>query len=114
MPGDKKSKLNAFRCSVLEYVINLHSNQANGKRSAYLALLCHADLLSRGARLADNDQPREVSLLPNNWAELDPIRISYKSPKFNGDGSDEHIVSFITGAFIFFYLLSNEFNCFIL
>ncbi|VUZ56778.1 unnamed protein product [Hymenolepis diminuta] len=92
MPGDKKCKLNAFGCSVLEYVINLHSNQTNGKRSAYLALLCHADLLSRGARLADNDQPGEVSLLPNNWAELDPIRISYKSPKVNGDGSDEHIL----------------------
>nr|CDS33359.1 proteasome inhibitor [Hymenolepis microstoma] len=92
MPSDKTMKLDAIGCSILDYVINLHCNQTNGRRSAYLALLCHADLLSRGARLVDNDQPREVSVLPHNWADSDPIRISYKFPKLNEDGSDKDIV----------------------
>ncbi|VDO09632.1 unnamed protein product [Rodentolepis nana] len=108
MPSDKTMKLDAIGYSILEYVINLHCNQTNGRRSAYLALLCHADLLSRGARLVDNDKLREVSVLPHNWAESDPIRISYKLPKLNEDGSDKDIVSFISGVLIFVQLAISQ------
>ncbi|KAM7537480.1 hypothetical protein Aperf_G00000072407 [Anoplocephala perfoliata] len=99
MPADEKVVLSSVESSILEYVLNLHCSQTVCKRSAYLALLCHARLLARGARLVDNDKHRAISVLPDNWAASDPIRMTYKyhsdskeSLASSGQGSSDQLL----------------------
>lgn len=58
-----------------------------------MALLSHACLITRGARLFDCDT--STAVLPDNWALNDPIRINYKLPSStdHGPGSAEQTVA---------------------
>ncbi|KAL5971914.1 Proteasome inhibitor PI31 subunit [Taenia solium] len=76
--GEKKVQLNLVESSILEYVVNLHGSQTNGRRSAFMALLSHACLISRGAKLSESGQLKSASILPIEWASSDPIRINYR------------------------------------
>lgn len=78
MTTAEKAGLGAVELALLEYVLNFHKSQTNDQRHAYLALLCHADLLSKGARLINDDLKQNMSVLPSNWAESDPIRLLYR------------------------------------
>lgn len=102
MSADRKIKLSSVESSILDYVLNLHCSRTDCKRSAYLSLLCHACLLARGARLVDNDKLKDISVLPDNWAASDPIRITYRfqsdskgSPTSSGHGTSDQLVNFV-------------------
>lgn len=83
----KKVQLNSVESSILDYVINLHGAQANGRRSAFMALLSHACLIARGAKLSETGQLQSTSILPNEWASNDPIRINYRLENVVGSTS---------------------------
>ncbi|CDS41967.1 proteasome inhibitor [Echinococcus multilocularis] len=76
--AEKEVRLSLVESSILDYVINLHGAQANGRRSVFIALLSHACLIARGAKLLGTSHLQSASILPNEWALNDPIRINYR------------------------------------
>ncbi|VDM18002.1 unnamed protein product [Hydatigera taeniaeformis] len=76
--AEKKVKLSPVESSILDYVVNLHGAQANGRRSAFIAILSHACLIARGAKLPGTGHLQSTSILPSEWASNDPIRINYQ------------------------------------
>ncbi|VDD83492.1 unnamed protein product [Mesocestoides corti] len=75
----KRVQLSAVQSNILNYVVNMHGSQANGHRSAWIALLAHAYLISRGSILTESPQSlTSLCILPNGWASTDPIRFHYR------------------------------------
>lgn len=76
-----RGRVSAVESSILDYVIYVHTDQVS-KRSGFVALLVHAGLIARGAKLHDENGQKEPaisdSILPHSWSATDPIRINYK------------------------------------
>lgn len=69
------TKLSLFETSFLEYVLAVHGNSSS-RRACLIALLVHAQLLSRGARLSSSNRGPS-SLISESVLDSDPIRLSY-------------------------------------
>ncbi|THD22663.1 Proteasome inhibitor PI31 subunit [Fasciola hepatica] len=69
------TKLSPFETSFLEYVLAVHG-KACSRRACLIALLVHAQLLSRGARLSSSNRGSS-SLILASALDSDPIRLSY-------------------------------------
>ncbi|TPP58932.1 Proteasome inhibitor PI31 subunit [Fasciola gigantica] len=69
------TKLSPFETSFLEYVLAVHG-KACSRRACLIALLVHAQLLSRGARLSSSSRGSS-SLILASALDSDPIRLSY-------------------------------------
>ncbi|VDP90119.1 unnamed protein product [Echinostoma caproni] len=69
------TKLSPFETSILEYVLAVHGDVGT-RRACLIALLVHAQLLSRGARLSSSNRGSS-SLIVSSALDGDPIRLSY-------------------------------------